>query len=180
MKAEELITECRFQLNDTDKIEFSDGELLSYLNQALRYINNFGINLNSKLFLKRADLTLNNGVALLPADFVREKSVKTGSMTLKSGKDYNIIGNEIYAKSDTITLEYFYQITHLSSLAEDIPLRNIFVNVLKQMIIYFALNRTNVNAKLEIELGELYKRELENIFKLYGNTRLDRKLPFIL
>ena len=178
MNVEDIIREARYQLNDTDKVEFSDGELLSYLNQALRYINNFGINFNSRLFLKRANLTLSNGVALLPSDFIREKSVKVGSITLKSGKDYSIIGDEIFSKYDNITLEYFYQIKQLSSLAENIPLKDIVVNVLKQIVIYLALNRTNINAKLEVQLGELYKSELESIFKLYGNTKLDRKLPF--
>ena len=180
MNAGDIIREARYQLNDTDKIEFSDAELLSYINQALRYINEIGINLNSNLLLKRADLTLTDGVASLPSDFIREKVVRAGKTALQSNRDYQIIGDKIYSDYENLTVEYFYQFPLLISVSDILPVKDVFTDVIKQIVIFLALNRTNVNAKLEVQLSELYKAELERIFKMYGHTRLYRKPPFAI
>jgi len=180
MIAEDLLKQARFQLNDTDKVEFSDEELLGYLNQALLYINNLGITLNSRIFIKSIDITLSDGKATLPGDFVREKRIIAGDAVLKSNIDYQIYGNEIYTNADSITLEYYFQLPALTSLSDEIPLKDIFANILKQIVVFLALNRTNVNANLEVQLSQLYEKQLRNIFKLYGNTRFERKLPYRL
>ncbi|RMD45746.1 MAG: hypothetical protein D6831_02985, partial [Aquificota bacterium] len=71
MTVNDLISQIRQAVNDTDKIEYTDQELINYINQAQDYISNVCINNNFKGVLKQTDLTLTNDKAALPSDFVK-------------------------------------------------------------------------------------------------------------
>ena len=40
MTVEELLNYVRYQINDVDKVEYSDTELIGYVNEGLRFISN--------------------------------------------------------------------------------------------------------------------------------------------
>ncbi len=188
MTVQDLINQIRYQINDTDKIEFTDGELLNYVNQAQDYISQVAINHRFKGLIKMSDLSLSDGKATLPEDFVREHKVKAGSRLLNSVSvsedvdvySYKIIGNEIYSGNDQLTLYYFYMYPAYIAMTDILKIPMIFENLIREMVVYLALNRTNINASFEVQLSKLYESKIIRIISNYGNSNLERPMPFVV
>ena len=186
MTIQDLINQIRYQVNDTDKIEYTDSELIEYINQAQNYISKIAINHRFKGLINQSDLSLSDGKATLPADFVKEHKVKAGGKLLKSVSvsedvdiySYKIIGNEIYSGNEKITLYYFHFYPTYTVVTDTIQIPRIFENLLREIVIYLALNRTDINASFEIQLAKLYESKVLNIISSYGNSNLERPMPF--
>jgi len=186
MTIQELINQIRYQVNDIDKIEYTDSELIEYINQAQDYVSQIAINHRFKGLINQSDLSLSDGKATLPTDFVKEYKVKAGGKLLKSVSvsedvdiySYKIIGNEIYSGNEKIILYYFHLYPTYTAATDTIQIPRIFENLLREMVVYLALNRTDINVSFEIQLSRLYESKVLNIISSYGNGNLERPMPF--
>ncbi|EDP74400.1 hypothetical protein [Hydrogenivirga sp. 128-5-R1-1] len=184
----DLIQQIRYAVNDTDKIEFSDAELLNYVNQAQDYISNVCINNAFKGLIKEVDLTLTNNQAVLPDDFVREYSVVSGKYILNSippdaetdKYSYKIVGKTLYSTNDSVKLYYFYMYPSYSAVSDTVVIPNVFVNLLREIAAYIALNRLEFNTNFEIQLAQVFEDRLLQIINQYGNSNLERPVPFVV
>ena len=188
MRVSDLLQQIRYAINDTDKIEFSDAELLNYINQAQDYISNICINNAFKGLIKETDLTLIDGKTELPQDFVREYSVVANGYILKSlpadaevdEYSYKIVGNSLYSQNDTVNLYYFYMYPAYVSVNDELVIPNVFVNLLREIAIYLALNRLEFNTAFETQLAQLFETRIIQVINSYGNSNVERPMPFIV
>ncbi|WP_297452595.1 hypothetical protein [Persephonella sp.] len=188
MLVKDLFQQIRYAINDQDKIEFSDAELLNYVNQAQDYISNIAINNGFKGLLKETDLTLTNSQATLPSDFVREYSVTNGMFILKSVPpdaevdefSYKIIGRDLYSKNENLKLYYFYMYPAYVSVNDELAIPNIFLNLLREIATYLALNRVNINTNFEVQLAQFFESRLLQVINNYGNSNIERPMPFVV
>ena len=63
MTVADLLKQVRYALNDTEGVEFSDSELINYLNQAKDYVVQSAVSKNFKGFVAYSELTLVDGKA---------------------------------------------------------------------------------------------------------------------
>ena len=188
MRVSDLLHQIRYAINDNDKIEFSDAELLNYVNQAQDYISNVAINNAFKGLIKEVVLALTDGKAELPQDFAREYSVVANGYILKSlpadadvnEYSYKIIGNSLYSQNDTVKLYYFHMYPAYVSVNDELVIPNVFVNLLREIAIYLALNRTNINTSFELQLSKLYEDRILRVINSYGNSYIERPMPFVV
>ena len=188
MRVGDLLQQIRYAINDTDKIEFSDAELINYINQAQDYISNVCINNAFKGLIKETDLTLIDGKTELPQDFVREYSVVANGYILKSlpadaevdEYSYKIVGNSLYSQNDTVNLYYFYMYPAYVSVNDELVIPNVFVNLIREIVTYLALNRTNINTSFELQLSKLYEDRILRVINSYGNSNIERPMPFVV
>jgi hypothetical protein len=189
VKVKDFFEEVRFTINDVEKLEYTDNELLTYLNQAQDYIVNTCINHQYNRFLKTATLNTDttSGQAL-PDDFVIEQSVYAGERELtpltpdaviKDGEPYyKIVGDKIYAGLSPITLTYYYHPERYTSYEQDLQLPRIFNNLLKEIVVFLALNRNEFNTSVEQQLAVLFEQKLLSLISAYGNGFIPLNLPF--
>lgn len=185
MTVGELIQRLRILLNDTQAIEFSDGELIGHINQAQDYIVQTAVNLGFQGFIKKTTLTLTDGSSPLPVDFIREYSVVAGKYILNavppdaeiSPKTYKIVGDKIFSRNDTLDLYYFFQPAYYTATTDVIQLPAVFNNLLMEIVVYLAKNRIEL-AGMDIQLASLYEQKIAQIVSAYGNAFIERPMPF--
>ncbi len=184
----DLIQQIRYAINDVEKIEFSDEELINYINQAQDYISNVCINNAFKGLIKEVDLTLTDGKVELPQDFAREFSVVANGYILKSlpadadvdEYSYKIVGNSLYSQNETVKLYYFHMYPAYVSVNDELAIPNIFLNLLREIATYLALNRVNINTNFEVQLAQFFESRLLQVINNYGNSNIERPMPFVV
>ncbi|ADO44949.1 hypothetical protein Hydth_0549 [Hydrogenobacter thermophilus TK-6] len=186
MTVAEAVLRLRTLLNDPQAIEFTDAELINYINQAQDYIVLSAVNLGFQGFLKNVNLTLTNDQALLPSDFIREYSVSANNYILNSvppdaevtDKTYKIIGNTLYSKNASVSLYYFYSLPNYSNLSDTIQIPQIFNNLLFEICVYLAKNRIEVPNAFDVQLSSLYEQKIAQLVSAYGMSFIERPMPF--
>ena len=190
MTVADLITQIRRAINDVGAIEYTDDELVDYINQAQDYITNTCINHQYKGFLKSITLTLTDGKVTLPSDFVVESAVLSGNrnclpvapgeQTKQNSYTYKIIGNELYSDQSELTLIYYSYPSSYTQTTDTISLPNHFINLLKEISIYLALNRNEFDTRLEQQLSALYEQKLLKLISNYGLSTIPLNMPFMV
>jgi len=184
---EEFLNQVRYQINDTDKVEYSDAELISYINEGLRFISNELIRLSSSLLLKKVNLELTNGEVSLPNDFVKEEAVlNSQGYVLKSYPyaksidqyGYKIIGNKLYSDNTEITLFYYAPYSFVSTLNDEISIPDYLLNLLKEIVVFLALNRNEYILTVEQRLFKIFVAQIYEIACSINNSFYERELPF--
>ena len=186
MKVADFLIQVRRRINDTKKIEFTDDELIGYLNKAQDFIVDFAVNHDFAGFIKFVELSLENGSAQLPDGFIRVFKVVCGNKELKPvpigqtpiGSGYFILGNEIYADCDKVGLYYFSDVPSYSSIDDTILLPRPFLNALQEIVVFLALNRLEYNTAVEQQLAVAFEKELLGIITDYGLSEIPLNLPF--
>jgi hypothetical protein len=190
MTVGELLDQIRYMINDRDKLEYTDNELINYLNQAQDYIANTCINHQYKGFLKTTTLTLTDGVATLPDDFVVESALYAGDpprnlLPIAPGTPieansyvYRITGNQLESDQDTITLVYYSYPQQYFNTTDTINLPPQFINLLREITVFLALNRNEFNTSVEQQLSVLYEQKLLKLISNYGLATVPLNLPF--
>jgi len=187
MTVEEFLNQVRYQINDTDKAEYSDTELINYVNDALRFISNELIRLSSPILLKYTTLSLTDGAADLPSDFVREEGVLDSQGNLLKSYPaikpadqygYKIIGDKIYSNNTSLDLFYYALFPFVASLDDEIPVPAYMVNLLKEIVIFLALNRNEFSLNVEQELLKAFGAQIYEIANSVTQTYYERELPF--
>ena len=189
MTVDELLSLVRYQINDVDKVEYTDNELIAYLNEALRFLSAELINVNSSILLKEADLSLTNGHTVLPSDFVKEEAVlDTSGKILKSvpaqatvdSTSYKIVGDTIYSENDAITLIYYAPYPSVSASTDPVPGKDYMTNFLTEVVAFLALNRNEFNTSIEQALSERFGTQVLRIANSVGISNYERSIPWQL
>jgi len=187
MTVEELLTQVRYQINDTDKVEYTDTELIGYVNDGLDFISKELIRLSSPVLLKYTTLSLTDGAADLPNDFVREEGVLDSQGNLLKSYPpikpvdqygYKIIGSKLYSNNTSVDLFYYAFYPKVSALTDTIPIPDYMVQLLKEIVIFLALNRNEFSLNVEQELLKVFASQVYDIAKMTGETYYERELPF--
>lgn len=117
MKAMEIFSKTRLYLGDMSKTRYSDWEVFSGINDALRLVAEENAKVRGPFFRKRAKLSIGREKmsAELPEDFVREIKAfgKWDAELLNVQNDepsfmeFSIKGTSLYAREHAVTLWYF-------------------------------------------------------------------------
>lgn len=186
MTVKELLNYVRYQINDVDKVEYSDTELIGYVNEGLRFISNELIRLSSPLLLKKTTLELTDGEADLPSDFIKEEAVlNSQGQALKSYPPsypidqygYKILGNKLYSNNTSVDLIYYASYSSVSTLDSILPIPDYMVSLLREIVIFLALNRNEFSLNVEQELFKLFASQVYELAKV-GSSYYERELPF--
>ncbi len=186
---EDFLSSVRYQINDTGAVEYSNDELIEYLNIAIRFLSSELIGISSHLLLKETTIALTDNMGDLPSDFIKEKAVlDADGYTLYSAPPsatlsqiiYKIIGDKIYSKaSSPLTLYYFYFYPSVSAITDTLPTKDYMEDLLKEMVIFLALNRNEYSLSTEGQLLANFKDKVLSLAN-FGKQNLDRQLPFVI
>jgi len=188
MTVEELLTQVRYQINDIDKAEYSDDELINYINDGLRFIVNELIRIGSALWLKKINLTLKDDSTSLPSDFIKEQAVLDSQGNILkslapaeplSQYGYKIIGNTLYSKNDKIEFIYFMDYPKVSSLTDSVRVPDYMLGLLKEIVIFLALNRNEFSLNVESDLIKTFESQILQLANI-GKQNLEITMPFII
>ena len=130
------------EINDNAAVKYSDYNLIAALNSVLSIVYNTLSSSSNDLLTEETTLTLTDGVAALPDDFLSVVNVRGGDYVLapqSKSKDvdeytYRIRGNNIYSTNSTLKLTYkpyFVEVTY-DTMEMDLILPNYFSELLKK------------------------------------------------
>lgn len=175
MLVDDVISECRRILNDVDKLEFSDEELLQYLNNSLDIIENILLNKNSSILLDK--LTLISNITTLPLDLLRIETIykpstkvilrPTNNVELSSSKEYLVFGNKLEILEPPCILIYSKRFKRYN-MSEEIEYDYFFNNCIKDYVVasaksrildYVDLEKTVINDMTALISRYVYSRD---------------------
>lgn len=185
MLASDIITSLRYELGDMQGYTISDYVLLNCINAIQRLINVELCNTTSDLILSVEELDTSSGSADLPTDYQgiikllnasnRELWPNTDLGADDPLKTYYIQDSKLYTDASPVTLYYKKSFPALTSTADNIPLPDLFFEVIKKYTkIYYQGQETAGDATILQPLAK-------DVYKLVASrnkTRLWRKLPF--
>jgi hypothetical protein len=117
----------RFALGDTERIQYSDYEILQSLNQVLRIVSNQLAALQSGILVKpNVEIELPNGSGELPEDFIAMADSPEGTI-----QDYRILGNHIAATGQNIKIGYYSALPPVKQEGDNIALPSFFQPLLE-------------------------------------------------
>lgn len=188
MKVKDFLEQVRIGLNDIDAFEFSNNELVNYLNFAQDWIVNQLIILESPLIIKSVDLSNCLNGATLPNDFVKEHSVVSGNYILHSIAtpqvpnqfSYKILGHKLYSGNENVTLYYFYRPPCYQSLDDNLFLPNYFGHLLYEIVVFLGKKRIEVGNQAEATLSKVYMDQLLQVVSGISGQNFVRPIPFMV
>ena len=184
MLVDELISESRVLLNDTDELEFSETELLKYLNNGIDIIENILSSKNSSILLNELDIVSSS--TQLPSDLLKISNVYNSStkkyLTLSSNVDiseneYKIIGNTLKVLYPPVKLIYFKRLKRYSK-GQKLEIDEFFNSMLVDYVVSSAKSRlldmadleNNVINTMNVRINEyVYSRDGVMPLKRYNN-----------
>lgn len=126
---EALLSDIRNRISDSDKLTYSEDELISYINTIIDFLNHFLINQNSQEMIK--EITVSNGSAV-PDDWVRS----VGSYPIYITQDIF----STYDESAELTVRYFALKPHVSAITDTLPFKPKYESILAQGAALHAAN----------------------------------------
>ena len=130
------------EINDNAQVKYSDYQLTDALNSVLSIVFNTLSSSSNDLLTEETTITLTDGKAALPEDFLSVVNVRGGDYVLapqSKSKDvdeytYRIRGNYIYSANSTITLTYkpYFVEVEYHTMDDDMVLPNYFSELLKK------------------------------------------------
>ena len=184
MLVDELISESRVLLNDTDELEFSETELLKYLNNGIDIIENILSSKNSSILLNELDIVSSS--TQLPSDLLKISNVYNSStkkyFTLSSNVDiseneYKIIGNTLKVLYPPVKLIYFKRLKRYNK-GQKLEIDEFFNSMLVDYVVSSAKSRlldmsdleNNVINTMNVRINEyVYSRDGVMPLKRYNN-----------
>lgn len=184
MLVDELISESRVLLNDTDELEFSETELLKYLNNGIDIIENILSSKNSSILLNELDIVSSS--TQLPSDLLKISNVYNSStkkyLTLSSNVDiseneYKIIGNTLKVLYPPVKLIYFKRLKRYNK-GQQLEIDEFFNSMLVDYVVSSAKSRlldmadleNNVINTMNVRINEyVYSRDGVMPLKRYNN-----------
>lgn len=168
ISARQLSIDILMQLGEIHEREHSDEELLRCINQILSYVNIALVNIGSSYVKKEYYVRARDRGTTLPEDFIAfsdwEEDFDEDDDTWK------IIGDKVTVPSDN-TMEYYYQITPITSLDEYIDLPYF----LYLLFLRFCVNLLQGKLKSD-EISDSVTSALEEA--LNNQTPPNRPFPF--
>ena len=133
------------EINDNAAVKYSDYNLIAALNSVLSIVYNTLSSSSNDLLTEETTLTLADGKAALPDDFLSVVNVRSGDYILtpqSKSKDvdeytYRIRGNYIYSANSTIQLTYkpYFVEVEYYTMDDDMVLPNYFSELLKKYLV---------------------------------------------
>ena len=130
------------EINDNAAVKYSDYNLIAALNSVLSIVYNTLSSSSNDLLTQEKTLTLTDGVAVLPDDFLSVVNVRANDKVLKPQSksndvdeySYRIRGNNIYSKNDSILLDYkpYFVEVEYDTIDTALILPNYFSELLKK------------------------------------------------
>lgn len=152
MLVSDAITDIRNKIDDTAADgDFSDSELISFLNEAITYISSYLITASNPLATKKTTVTAE--ALTVPSDFVK----MAGTFPLR------IVGNAfefIDSTTTSVTIKYFANVPSVSKTTDSMPLSNGTFNI---VAIRIAVNLALNQMKYNITQDQAITTELTNI-----------------
>lgn len=130
MTANDVMALVRMRVDDMDKSEVSDFQILRAINDALRMMCEACAKANGPLFINKSLLNLTNGSVVLPAGFVKEiKAFDSDGVELfnvhhddASEGEFSISGTLLKSEESSVALWYFAYPAEVASGADTIGL----------------------------------------------------------
>lgn len=179
MTVSDLIQRLRTYLNDTAGVEFSDTELLTYINQSIDVLSQMLADFNTNLNRKETTLTFVDGKAPVPSDFLRDVSVKDGT---GAKVPYRVVGNEVAVSPDVseAVLDYYFFYPSVSSPDDLIPVPKLLENAFFYFVAVLAKNRIQQSSKVEGELSQIFIQYALPVLGRYGNPPFALTPPVVV
>ncbi len=138
MIAREPIEMARYALQDTNKITFSDEEMLAKLNNCLDEVYLQLVTVFSPLLEVEIPLVTVDGVMDLPLDFHAMRGVYRDGEPVPTGSDddsFSVVNGKIRCPLDGCVLRYTRFPDALLSVDDTLPLPSFFRPLLRDMIV---------------------------------------------
>lgn len=190
MTVQDLISQLRLDLNDILTIEFSDTELITKINTALNWLALELATLGAPLVLTATTLTVRDGRATLPNDFISETAVISNNQLYISGnatipdlarrRAYLITGNQLLISLPNdarVTLYYYRFFPPVSSVSDRLPVPAHFIDIIREHVLLTARRRIDLPFPTDL-LNDL-KLKVRQL--AYANTpNTDVRAPFVI
>ena len=152
MTPKQLLTRVRTKLGDHQKVLYSDYQLVNAYNDSLALIENDLTSRYNQYLLRKTTITVEDGQATLPEDFVSVYEINLPRSTRAFDSGYEIIDNTLYYPEDgEYTLVYYHQVTPITDIDDPSPLPPIFDTLIENLI----LNQFGQNNNLETIISNL-------------------------
>ena len=203
MTVDEIITAARYRLNDNSAVEYSNNELMEYVNTAQQFINKFLMERDSGLIKDVVTLDTSSGSHALPSDFMAICYVKDSNGYLVRHRDpasadgtteyfpglyqwsssgyYYIHGTDIYSNLDSIELCYYKMLDDNTATTDTIPLPDFFRNLLLEMVLIIAFNRNEFAVNIEELLMQQFSKAIISLIANYDfayKENIGRVMPW--
>lgn len=167
MTVAELISNIRIKVNDTDSLTFTDDEILGYINEALKYIENILSENNSSII--SSTLELDSSVTVFPADVLRIiKIVNSNKKELKrvyntdevKENEFTVFNNDIIINDVPSKLYYMQTLERYDRTADEV---NIYVPLIEYIIDYViikCLSRLEYNLNIEEQKLQILRQNI--------------------
>lgn len=116
IRVQAIVESILYNLDESYNRQHSNNEFIDAINSVLRYVNLSLINVESSYIANKVQLKPNNGVAKLPSDFGKFDSIEEDT-----NDTYEVMGNKIYIKNNTI-LKYYRIIPEVDDISDEINL----------------------------------------------------------
>ena len=151
MLASDMIDIVRFKINDVDKQEFTDKELVYLINDAVYFLSIELIGLRDPEMIKTTTLT--NG-STMPSDFHETcgKYPFTTSNGTVSIQDESLT---------SVSMRYYFLPARLENTYDTIPFtNNAYLTYLSNAIAEYALNRVELDLNQDLNMQNLIRQAL--------------------
>lgn len=185
MKVSELFVEFRYEINDQNKIRFSDYQLMNSLNSVLRLMNNALNTLFSPIIVTSATVALTNNSGALPADYQSLVVItKTGDasplepvtlQTTPTNEQYKIMNTTLFSNNSSVDIIYRKTFSKIVAVTEDVPLPDYFVELIKK---YMKASLVDGLSKTEQSFSQMLSQDIAAVVTGNEYTYLQRELPF--
>ena len=178
MTVQEFIARLRTYLNDPQAIEFADTELISYINSGLRLLSTFLTDINSLMNVKDLELTVTDGEATIPSNFLKAVSVKdVGGNPLR----YEIVGTTLRTEDvDKAVLRYHYLYPSVSNLTDTISIPIVLEDALFHFVSVLAKNRIENPSRMDGDLMRIFQEFVRPVAALHGKDTIEYSPPFVV
>ena len=166
------------EIADNAGVKYSDYNLIAALNSVLSIVYNTLSSSSNDLLTEETTITLTDGKAALPEDFLSVVNVRGGNYVLtpqsKSNDvdeySYRIRGNYIYSANSTLKMTYkpyFVEVTY-DTMEMDLILPNYFSELLKKYVVIVLQGGINKND------STIVQQVTDDVYKLTAGREFSR------
>ena len=196
MIVSDLVTEIRLELGDNSSNNWSDDEIITYINEAYRYFYNMASMITPQILSKTATLTLLQGTNAisLPSDYwglisliipdgggtpllsVNQTDMEypstTGIPTQYYISSNAIVFNTIADKDYNVVFNYIPDVSVLTS-TDEIPIKNVYLSFLKFYVLIRVWNKNEATVNVERIFFMNYGRMLINALNMQAHSNYE-------
>jgi len=139
--AASVLDEVRPRINDLDGIVYTDGELISYLNTAIDYLNGYLIGLKKPEMIQEISIADGTPVPIDWDTFAGQYPAYIIQDTLK-----------LFEGHERVTVRYFSLMPHVTTVSDVVLFKMRYKSILVHIVAMYALNRNEYDISQDKEL----------------------------